>query len=87
MNNNLKVLKLFVDNKDKTFTIKKAAETLKINYKIVYEEIIKLEKEELIKITKQGNAKVCISITNITARLLKLKKFASRNYLKIKTSN
>ncbi len=60
MNNNLKILKLFVDNKDKTFTIKKAAETLKINYKIVYEEIIKLEQEELIRITRHGNAKVCV---------------------------
>ncbi|MBI2146889.1 nucleotidyltransferase domain-containing protein [Candidatus Woesearchaeota archaeon] len=60
MNNNLKALKLFVDNKDKSFTIKKAAETIKINYKIAYEEIIKLEKEELIRITKYGNANVCV---------------------------
>ncbi len=59
MKNNLTVLKLFVENKDKTFTIKKASEILKINYRIVYEEIIKLEKEELIKITRQGNSKVC----------------------------
>lgn len=59
MNNNLKVLKLFVDNKDKQFTIKKVSETLKINYKIVYEEIGKLEREDLIKITRYGNAKVC----------------------------
>ncbi|MEK6856988.1 MAG: hypothetical protein AABX39_00180, partial [Nanoarchaeota archaeon] len=48
-----------MENKDKTFTIKKASEILKINYRIVYEEIIKLEKEELIKITRQGNSKVC----------------------------
>ncbi|MBI2124205.1 nucleotidyltransferase domain-containing protein [Candidatus Pacearchaeota archaeon] len=59
MNNNLKVLKLFVGNKDKSFTIKKAAEALKINYRIAYEEIMKLEKEGLIKIAKHGNSKVC----------------------------
>lgn len=59
MNNNLKVLKLFVDNKDKNFTIKKAAEALKINYRIAYEEAIALEKEELIRIAKHGNSKVC----------------------------
>ena len=58
-NNNLRVLKLFVDNKDKAFTIRNAAQTLNINYKIVYQEIIKLEQEELLKIIKQGNAKVC----------------------------
>ena len=59
MNNNLKVLNLFVCNKNNSFTIKKAAETLKINYRIVYEEIIKLEKEGLIKMTRHGNSKAC----------------------------
>ncbi len=58
-NNNLAVLKLFVDNKDTSFTIRKAAQTLNINYKIVYQEIIKLEQEHLLKIVKHGNAKVC----------------------------
>jgi hypothetical protein len=59
MNNNLKVLKLFVDNKDKSFTIKKASELLKINYRIVYEEIESLAKENLLSIIRQGNSKVC----------------------------
>lgn len=59
MNNNLKVLKLFVDNKDKKFTIKKVAEALKINYRIVHGEITVLEREELIKIVRHGNSKVC----------------------------
>ena len=59
MNNNLKALKLFVDNKGKAFTIKKLAEALKMNYRIAYEEIMKLEKEGLIKITRHGNSNVC----------------------------
>jgi len=59
MNNNLKVLKLFIDHKNRTFTIKRAAETLKMNYRIAHEEITKLEKETLIKITRHGNSKVC----------------------------
>src|SRR3989344_5858357 len=59
MKNNLRVLKLFVDNKDKTFTIKKAAEALHMNYKLAYEEVMRLEKEELIKITRHGNSNVC----------------------------
>src|SRR3989344_6982798 len=59
MNNNLKVLNLFVCNKDAVFTIKKAAEALKINYKIAYEEVMKLEKEALIKIVKHGNSNLC----------------------------
>lgn len=59
MKNQLKVLKLFVDHKDREFTIKKAAETLKINYRIVYEEVMKLEKEKLIRITRIGNSNLC----------------------------
>lgn len=59
MNNNLTVLKLFVDNKDKTFTIKKVSEALRINYRIAYEEVMRLEKEGTLKITKMGNSKIC----------------------------
>ncbi len=59
MNNNLRILKLFVDNKDQTFTIKKVSETLKINYRIAYQETMKLGKEELLKIEKIGNSNNC----------------------------
>jgi len=59
MNNALKVLKLFADNKGSKFSIKKASERLKMNYRIAHEEIIKLGKERLVSITKYGNAKMC----------------------------
>jgi len=58
MNNNLKILKFFVENKDKEFTIKKVAETLNINYRIAYEEIMSLKEENLIRIKKQGNSNI-----------------------------
>lgn len=59
MDNTIKALKLFADNKGGSFTIKKAGETLGMNYRIVYEEIIGLEKKGLLKIEKTGNANVC----------------------------
>jgi predicted nucleotidyltransferase len=59
MNNNLTVLKFFVENKDAAYSIKKVSELLKINYRIVYEEIMDLAREELIQVTKQGNAQIC----------------------------
>lgn len=59
MKNNIQVLKLFVDNKDKAFTIKKVAETLRMNYRIAYQEVIELEKEGLVRIAKHGNSNVC----------------------------
>jgi predicted nucleotidyltransferase len=59
MNNNLLVLKHFVENKDARFTIKKMSEILNINYRIAHEEISKLEKEELITAERQGNSIIC----------------------------
>jgi len=55
----IKILKLLLDKKEDIFTIKKIAETLKINYRIAYEQAIKLEKEGLLKITKIGHSKIC----------------------------
>ncbi len=84
MKNNLKVLKLFVDNKDKSFTIKKAAETLKINYRIVYDEIMKLENEELIKITKHGNAKVCVFNYKYCSKIVEIEETRKKELFKNK---
>ncbi len=54
-----KILKFLLGNKEKKFTIKKIAETIKINYRIAYEKVLLLEKEGLIKITKAGNSNLC----------------------------
>lgn len=59
MNNNLKILRFFVENKDEGFSIKNVAERLKMNYRIAYEEITELGSEGLIKIVKQGNSRIC----------------------------
>jgi len=45
MKSEIKILKLLLDQKNERFTIKKISETLKINYRIAYENVIKLEKE------------------------------------------
>ena len=59
MESDTKILKLLLDKKEDTFTIKKIAEALKINYRIAYEKVAILEKEGLLKITRAGNAKLC----------------------------
>ena len=59
MNSHIKILKLLLKKREEKFTIKKIAETLKINYRIAYEQVMKLEKEGLLKITKAGNSKIC----------------------------
>lgn len=59
MKSEIKILRLLLGNKEERFTIKKIAEALAINYRIAYEQVMNLEKENLIKITKTGNSKVC----------------------------
>lgn len=59
MDSDIKILKLLLENKEARFTIKKIADSLNINYRIAYEQAMKLEKEGLLKITKTGNSNVC----------------------------
>lgn len=59
MNSDIKILKLLLDRKEERFTIKKISEALEINYRTAYEQVMTLEKEGLLKITKTGNSKVC----------------------------
>jgi len=59
MKSDIKILKLLLDKKEERFTIKKIAESLNINYRIAYEQVMKLEEEGLLKIAKIGNSKIC----------------------------
>jgi predicted nucleotidyltransferase len=59
MESDIKILKLLLGKRGERFTIKKIAESLKINYRIAYEQVMALEKEGLLKVTKTGNCKIC----------------------------
>jgi len=59
MDSEILVLKFLLGKKEEGFTIRKISENLKINYRIAYEKAISLEKDGLIKITRQGNSKIC----------------------------
>ena len=59
MKSEIKIIKLLLSNKEDRFTIRKISKALNINYRIAYEQVMKLEKQGLIKITKAGNSKLC----------------------------
>ncbi len=84
INNNLKILNFFVDNKDKTLSIKKVSDILNINYRIVYEEIMKLEKEALIKIIRQGNSNLCQFNYKYDSKLVKIEELRKQEIFKNK---
>lgn len=84
MNNNLKVLKLFVEKKDQSFSIKKVANILKINYRIAYEETMKLKETELIKITRHGNANICQFNYKFNNKIVEIEEIRKSNLFKNK---
>jgi predicted nucleotidyltransferase len=59
MNEDIKIIQLLLSRKDETYTIKKIADVLKINYRIAYEKVMLLEKDGLLNVTKVGNSKLC----------------------------
>lgn len=65
----IKILSLLIEHKEEQFTIKKIADSLKLNYRTVYDNILSLEKEKLITIKKIGNSKVCILTNNFNQNI------------------
>lgn len=59
MSSTLKILTFFIENKDKSFSINYISKKLKLNYRIAFEEIKKLEDKKLISINKLGNSNQC----------------------------
>lgn len=80
MNSEIKILKLLLSNKEEKFTIKKIAESARINYRIAYEKIIMLGKDALIKITKTGNSKICELTNNFNHKIFEAE-YERRNEL------
>src|SRR3989344_3489330 len=54
-----KILKCLVENKEKTFCINEISKTLKIDYKLIHTNVIKLLREESIKVEDFGNMRRC----------------------------
>jgi predicted nucleotidyltransferase len=55
----IKILKFLLENQENKFTIKKISEALNINYRTAYENVLLLEQEKLIIVTKAGNSNLC----------------------------
>lgn len=58
-NARIRILTLLVVDPTLKYTIREISLNTKVNYKLVYQEIIKLEKENIIAIKKIGNSKLC----------------------------
>lgn len=61
--NDINILIFLLETKETKYTINQIAKKIKINYRIAHEQIKKLEKEEIIRTEKVGQALLC-SLTN-----------------------
>ncbi len=59
MKNKLKILRFLLDNSEKQFSIRSIAQHLKLNYRLAFHDIKKLEEEKLVVIRKLGNTNLC----------------------------
>ncbi|MEK6937426.1 MAG: nucleotidyltransferase domain-containing protein [Nanoarchaeota archaeon] len=80
----IKILKFFLSHKEDKFTIKKIAESLKINYRIAHEKVTKLEKDKLIKVVRVGNSKLCELTYNFNEKLFEAEYERRKDLLKNK---
>ena len=69
MDSDINILKYLLDNKEKEFTILEISKKTKINYRIAYEQVGKLEKEKLISIKKIGKSNLCKLTNNFNHKI------------------
>ena len=55
----IEILKLLIENKEETYSIRKIALQRKINYKSAYNAIKILEKENIVELKRAGNTLLC----------------------------
>ena len=84
MKPDIKILKLLVEKKEEKLTIKKIAEALKINYRTAYDVITLLEKENLIQLTRAGNAKICSFNPRYHSKIVETEEIRKQELLKNK---
>lgn len=76
--NDIKILQLFLDNKQSEFTINQISKILKLNYRIAHEQTKKLEQEGLIQTKKVGQSLLC-SLTGLFNEKIYLAEYMRRN--------
>ncbi|MBS3107333.1 nucleotidyltransferase domain-containing protein [Candidatus Woesearchaeota archaeon] len=84
MKNQLKILKFLIEN-SQSFSILEISKRLKLNYKIAFEDIMKLKDEGLININKLGNSNQCRFSNKFNEKVLKTEIVRKENLLKNKS--
>mgnify|MGYP001559305766 CR=1 FL=1 len=81
-NSRLAILKLLLKNPEEEYTIRALSKRAGINYRLAYQEAIKMNKEGIITIKKQGQSSVCtINLKADTALYAFVESMRSKEFL------
>ena len=78
-NETIEILKLLIENREESYSIRKISKLRKINYKSAYKALKFLEKEEIVTLKRIGNTLACTFNNNFNELVLK-----STDYLQYK---
>ena len=67
----IEILKLLIQNKEETYSIRKIALQRKINYKSAYNALKNLEKEKIVELKRAGNTLICAFNNNFNDLVFK----------------
>lgn len=82
-NSRIKLLKTLLASPKETYTIRALSKKAGINYRQAYEEAIKMNKDNLISIAKQGNSSICsINLQTDTALYAYVESLRTRDFIK-----
>lgn len=85
MKNQQKIIMFLIGHKDESFSINSIAKKLKMNYRIAFEEIKKLEKGGIVAIKKLGNSNQCVFNYHFNEKVLEAESQKKNDFLKNKT--
>lgn len=83
MKNHTQIIRFLIEHQENPWTIRAISKNLKINYKIVYEEIHKLATENVITINKLGNSNQCLFNYVFNEKTLAAEEVIKKSLLKI----
>ncbi|MCX6707428.1 MAG: hypothetical protein NT001_04795, partial [Candidatus Woesearchaeota archaeon] len=85
MKNEQKIIRFLIDRKDEPFSINSIAKQLKMNYRIAFEGVKKLEKEGIVAIKRLGNSNQCVFSYHFNEKILEAENQKKNDFLKNKT--
>lgn len=84
MKNQQKIIRFLIGHKDESFSINSIAKKLKMNYRIAFEGVNKLEADGIVTIKKLGNSNQCVFSYHFNEKVLEAEDRKKEEFLRNK---